>query len=444
MTSAKLNIANSSELNNVGINLIKKLVWLYFFLLIFEGALRKWVLPGLAAPLLIIRDPVALLAILTAYKYKLLKFNFYLNAMVVLTLISFMVTMAFGHGNFIVAIYGARIILLHITFMFIMGQILEHEDVVKIGKAILIISIPMVFLTAMQFYSPQTALVNRGIGGSAEGGGFNGGAQGFFRPPGTFSFTVGNVQFFSLVSVFVLYFVFNLKSINKFIVIGSAFALIAAVPLSISRGLLFQVIIGLMFVGISISGNAKNFSKLLSIVFFGFVVLFILKDTEFFQTATGAFTERLETANESEGGMESMFLDRFLGGLLGALTNSSELPLWGFGLGMGTNVGAQLLFGSSVFLIAEGEWGRTVGEMGPLLGILIIFIRSSFVFSLLFKSYRKIKNGDILPWLIMSFGFLLILQGQLAQPTSLGFFVLLGGLALGSLNNTSRDKNDII
>ncbi len=442
MTSAKLNIANSSELNNVGINLIKKLVWLYFFLLIFEGALRKWILPGLAAPLLIIRDPVALLAILTAYKYKLLKFNFYLNAMVVLTLISFMATMAFGHGNFYVAIYGARIILLHITFMFIMGQVINHDDVVKIGKAILIISIPMVFLTAMQFYSPQTALVNRGIGGSAEGGGFSGGAQGFFRPPGTFSFTVGNVMFFSVVSIFVLYFLFNLKKINKFIIFGASFALIAAVPLSISRGLLFQVLIGLIFVGISISGDAKNFGKLLTILFSGLIVIVILKDTSFFQTATSAFTERLETANESEGGMESMFLDRFLGGLLGALTNSSELPLWGFGLGLGTNVGAQLLYGNSMFLIAEGDWGRTIGEMGPLLGILIIFIRSSFVFSLFFKSYSKIKDGDVLPWLLMSFGFLLLLQGQLAQPTSLGFFVLVGGLVLGSFKNNRPLQNN--
>jgi hypothetical protein len=190
-----------------------------------------------------------------------------------------------------------------------------------------------------------------------------------------------------------------------------------------------------MFVGISISGNAKNFSKLLTIVFFGFVVIFVLKDTEFFKTATGAFTERFETANEAEGGVESMFLDRFLGGLITAVTGTDGLPLFGFGLGMGTNVGAQLLFGSTVFLIAEGEWGRTVGEMGPLLGILIIFVRSSWVFSIFFKSFQKIKEGEILPWLLMSFGFLLLLQGQLAQPTSVGFVVLIGGMVIASLKD---------
>src|SRR5438045_3843494 len=39
---------------------IKSLIWIYFALLLFEGALRKWVIPGLATPLLVVRDPVLL------------------------------------------------------------------------------------------------------------------------------------------------------------------------------------------------------------------------------------------------------------------------------------------------------------------------------------------------------------------------------------------------
>ena len=48
--------------------LLKKLFWLYFMLLFFEGALRKWVMPQLSAPLLLVRDPVALLIIWEAYR----------------------------------------------------------------------------------------------------------------------------------------------------------------------------------------------------------------------------------------------------------------------------------------------------------------------------------------------------------------------------------------
>ena len=35
---------------------LKRLIWVYFILLVFEGALRKWFLPGLSTPLLIVRD----------------------------------------------------------------------------------------------------------------------------------------------------------------------------------------------------------------------------------------------------------------------------------------------------------------------------------------------------------------------------------------------------
>ena len=39
---------------------LRRLIWLYFWLLMFEGALRKWV-PPLSAPLLVVRDPLVLL-----------------------------------------------------------------------------------------------------------------------------------------------------------------------------------------------------------------------------------------------------------------------------------------------------------------------------------------------------------------------------------------------
>src|SRR5690349_17621134 len=46
----------------LGTQRIKNVLWLYFWLLLFEGALRKWGIPELSAPLLVIRDPVAIAA----------------------------------------------------------------------------------------------------------------------------------------------------------------------------------------------------------------------------------------------------------------------------------------------------------------------------------------------------------------------------------------------
>ena len=52
-------------------------VWLYILLVIFEGALRKWVLPGLSDALLVIRDPIAIMVLLFARSKGYLSFNPY-------------------------------------------------------------------------------------------------------------------------------------------------------------------------------------------------------------------------------------------------------------------------------------------------------------------------------------------------------------------------------
>ena len=40
---------------------VKGAIWFYFWLLLGEGILRKWVLPGFSDVLLLVRDPVAVL-----------------------------------------------------------------------------------------------------------------------------------------------------------------------------------------------------------------------------------------------------------------------------------------------------------------------------------------------------------------------------------------------
>src|SRR5690606_8418654 len=185
--------------------LLKRGVWLYFLLLVFEGALRKWFFPALAAPLLIVRDPVALTLLAIAYHKGLFPKNIFVIGFISTGFISFFLTLLIGHGNLFVAIYGLRILVIHVPFLFLVGKIFRQYDVVKIGKAMLWIAIPMTVLIAIQFYSPQSAWVNRGVGGDMEGAGFSG-AMGYFRPPGTFSFTNGTTLFYGMLTPFVTYF----------------------------------------------------------------------------------------------------------------------------------------------------------------------------------------------------------------------------------------------
>ena len=145
--------------------LIKRGIWVYFILLIIEGGLRKWVLPGLATPLLIVRDPVALWIICMALKKGLLPSSLFMSGMALIGMIGTFTAIFIGHGNLSIALFGARILLLHFPLIFVIGNIFNPRDVEKMGEILLYISLPMVLLIAAQFYSQQSAWVNRGIGG---------------------------------------------------------------------------------------------------------------------------------------------------------------------------------------------------------------------------------------------------------------------------------------
>jgi hypothetical protein len=386
-------------MNNLDSKLLSQLkngVWAYFLLLIFEGAFRKWFLPGLATPLLVVRDPLAIWILFKVWEQGILPKSGYMIGIFILGAVGMFTAVLFGHGSLPVAIYGARIWMVNFPLMFAIGKIMNREDVLKIGRMLLLISIPMAVLIAIQFYSPQTAWVNKGVG-ETESAGFSG-AMGFFRPPGTFSFTSGNSLFFAFTGAFVVYFWLN-PDINKIVLIFSSAAVIAAIPLSISRTLFFSVGISVFFAVFATLLNGKNAGKIIGAGFAIVIGLMILSQISFFQTATEAFTSRFTNANESEGGLQGTIGDRYFGGMISAITNSLSQPFFGFGIGMGTNVGSMLLTGGTVFLISEEEWGRIIGEMGALMGTCVIFIRVGLSLKLLFHGYKRMIDGDLLPWL---------------------------------------------
>lgn len=111
---------------------------------------------------------------------------------------------------------------------------------------------------------------------------------------------------------------------------------------------------------------------------------------------------------------------------------------------MGTNAGSALLGSGRTFLIAEEEWQRTIGEMGALLGISVILIRLIITAKLALASYFKIKSDDILPWMLTSFAIIIFPQGAWAQPTMLGFSVLIIGLLIASFNVPKQIDADLI
>lgn len=419
---------------------LKQGIWLYFFLLIFEGALRKWVLPGLATPLLIVRDPLALWLLYRACNRGLLLGNGYLLLSIVTSVLGFFTALVWGHGNLVVAVYGLRIMLIHFPLIFLIGQIFSRQDVIKVGKMVLMLALPMTLLMAVQFYSPQSAWVNRGLGGDTEGAGFSG-ALGFFRPPGTFSFITGLASFYGLLAAYVLYFWLEEKpSLKRPLLIAATACLMLAIPLSISRTVLFETVLSVLFALVIAASKPQYTGKIFGAAFGAVCLLGLLSTLPVFQTGIEAFTSRFDEASDVEGGLKGTLVDRFLGGMGSAISEGEHLPFWGMGLGMGTNAGAKLMTGKTDFLVSEGEWGRIIGEMGLLLGLITIFIRVHFTWKLSWQAFAGIAQGNFLPWMLLSFAFVNVIQGQWAQPTSLGFSTLVAGLILAASRSTIKPK----
>ena len=414
---------------------IKQAIWIYFILLIFEGALRKWILPFLSGPLLLVRDPIALYIIVLAQQRGIILESF-AKWMIGFGIASFFTAILVGHGSFAIAAFGMRVLVLHFPLIFIIGKVFDKDDVIKIGKATLFIAIPMVILIFLQFYSPQSAFVNRGIGGDEDGAGFSG-ALGFFRPPGTFSFTNGNSLFFSFVAPFVFYFWLYPKLVNRWLLLGATVALLGSIPLSISRSLFFSIAVTFAFTIIGVARKPEYIKRVLGAAV-GIAVLFVvLSNTSAFSTAFEAFNTRFEGANEAEGGVQSVLVDRYLGGLLAAFSLADKIPFFGYGIGIATNFGAPLVFSQHLFL-PEGEWGRIIAEQGYIFGIGVILVRLLFSIDVLKRSYKFLSKGDLLPWILLSYFLISIPQAQWKQPTTLGFSIIIGGLQLAALRNTKK------
>jgi hypothetical protein len=407
---------------------LKRLIWIYFFLLLFEGALRRWIFPQLAGPLLLIREPVAIGIIFLAFRQGVLQRTPLLWAGMATGILSFLLTMIAGHGNLFVGLYGLRIFLLHLPIIFIIGRVFNLLDVWKLGRILCIISIPMTGLIAAQFFLPQSHLVNIGIGGEGTAG-FSG-AEGRFRPPGTFSFILGLTQFYALAAVFLAAGTLHGKLRPWWF--AAMICLILAVPFSISRTLLFHVLgtLAVLFV-IGVTSPRLSSRLIGATLVIGILALFVVA-TPAFKQAMPAFSSRFEAASKSEGGLEGTLIDRFLGGMWGALTGANEVPLLGYGIGLGTNAGAALATGKRAFLITEGEWGRVIGEMGPFLGLAFIGVRVLISVAMIKTAIWSWRKGNVIPMLIASVAVLWVAQGNFAQPTSLGFSVLAGGLALAA------------
>lgn len=417
---------------------VQLLLWAYFWLLIFEGALRKWISPGLSNPLLVIRDPICILAIMLGWRF--LRHSPWWGWVVGLwSIAALAVVFAVlgGHGDLSTALYGARILILHFPLIFLFPLVFNRNDAWAFSKALLVVCIPMTVLIAMQYSLPQSHFLNVAPGGT-EGGGFSG-ALGKFRPSGTFSFTNGVSSFYPLAAAAFAAWITAIPYKPAGWTWFSAAALIIALPISISRTIFFSytLVAGFAITAAAFSGQAiRNF--LIGSVIVAALFLAV-SQLPLFQDAREAFDARWRMATEIEGGddgVSGVLTHRVGGTFLRGMKTIPEVPFFGVGIGIGTNVGAKLATGDRAFLVAEDAWSSTIGELGPVLGVILILLRLVLGAIMTIAAVKQSLQKNTLPLILCSSALPAIVIGGTSQPTSLGFLVVSCGLVLAACNPT--------
>lgn len=428
-------------------------IWVYFWLILLEGALRKWFLPSLSTPLLIIRDPVVIYIYWIAWRSRLFPRGPWINVLWVLgfsSVVAGLLAPVLTVGNFdqisfvrtlIITIFGLRTNLLHLPLIFLMGRVLNPQDVIKFGRWMLIASLGIAILMLLQFSVSPNHFLNVGVGG--EEAGQLSGALGKIRPPGPFSFVTGPALFFPLVAAYLGFGFLTPEIYSNRLLIASALALVTSVIVSISRGLLIAVALvivsGIVMVFVFRPRFIPRLYRAIALVAIISIIIILvdamqlLGPESFIDQGFLAFRTRFEAAAKIEGGAGG-FVARALSGF-NILQLLSDVPLFGYGLGLGTNVGAVIASGERTFIFGiEGEWGRIIAEQGPIIGLWFILYRAALTGRLGWLSFLQMRDGSTLAWLLFTAMAIPLIIGQFGPPTQLGFAVFGAGLCLASCN----------
>jgi hypothetical protein len=424
---------------------IRRLIWLYFWLLLIEGALRKWVLPDLSNPLLVIRDPVALLIYLLSFRARVFPRNGWVIALIVIGFLSTLATF-FQLWDYVpplyigaVAAYGIHANFFHLPLIFVIGSVFTMEDVKRIGWWTLVLLVPMTILMVAQFRAGSDSFINRTAGGEGE---ILMSAMDKVRTSGPFSFVIGVVAYFSLATGYLVWALLNRGVYKVWLLAAAAAALIIGIAVSGSRsvvGACAVVVASLVVVIFLRPDMMTRFGRvLLAVVVLGFVV----SRTPIFREGFDVLSTRFaQVAEATEQSIPQDLVSRSLSTFYDAWKVIGLAPGLGYGLGVGTNAGAKLLVGRSVFLLMEGEWPRIILESGPVLGLAYLLWRLGFVGRVGWFSLKSVRAGNLLPLLLFSSSFLPMISGQFGQPTILGFAVFVTGLALAAMKDSDVEPD---
>jgi hypothetical protein len=415
---------------------IRKLIWVYFFLLVIgEGVLRKWILPGLSEIILLIRDPVVIWIYYLAYVQGFFPTkNKYIQKIFLWTIAAVVATLLFNGGHPFSIAYGIHCNLLHFPLIFIISKVLTGRDVIIFGKAFLLLALPMTWLMTQQFQAGREDIMNIAAGGTGYQLETSGGKA---RASGTFTFISGPVFYFCFTMAFLIHGFLNAKAFPKWMLYLGTSAAFLAMVVAGSRALIaesLQVVACFAFLAYF---RPHEFGKITAAVFgFSIIALILYTQLDLFKEGLQFLSLRFKEAENIEGTPVEAYFNRYWDILTSPYFYNKFTPLLGnHGLGSATRAGSTLAmrYGADFYSgAAEISWSRPVLENGIIIGSLFIAWRVWLAFDLLIVCIKAIQRGNYLAIFLFGAAGPILLFGLFGQPTNLGFAVFGGGLCLAA------------
>jgi hypothetical protein len=415
---------------------IVNLVFIVYWLLIFEGAMRKWALPGMHELIFFIRDPFVLASYVIAYKYKMWPrmipiFSVGLGlacAFVPLALLEG----ATGSATPLILAYGWRNYFYYLPFAFLIGTHFRGKDLARLFRHTLIAAVPIAILCYQQFRAPATDSLNGSYNPAAKAMLV---AEGVVRTTGTFTVSTAQTLFVgSIFAMLVATWMLNKRQrpLNGPLLWLASGAVLTTIAVSGARSVFFYflfIALGGLLSTVMLNRRRMSLKKL--IVVPAILAVFGIGYVALFPTAFRVMAERQMMAQAVEGST----LLRAFGSLYSVANVWPQVTLIGAGIGVGTNAGAVMATGAMTFLLAEDEWSRIVLETG-VFGLAYIGYRIWLVWWLLKGAIKATKRSyNPTPVILFCYAFVNILVGQMTlQGTINGYGWLFAGFCMAANN----------
>jgi hypothetical protein len=407
---------------------VVRLVYVMFWMLIFEGSIRKWVAPQFGTYLYFMRDPVCVLTYFYALRggffsplHPLLAVGIGIALVASAFSIAYLVM---GESQYtpILAAYGFRNYFFYLPLAFVIARTFGYQEIRRFAMFSMLAICIAAPIAVLQFNSPPLSVINAGSSADPDFQFQNLAISGDrVRPAGTFTSVMGLTQL-SVSTVALVMWAWSSsrrpRPVNIWLVRAALVALAAAIAVSGSRTAFVHssLVIATGMVIAPLLRGAANKTRTLVLPMVA-VILFVMLFPIVFPEALHAFLARWNDAAATESGLALGWFGRALYGFYDFFRLFDQMPLFGHGIGTAGNGAVNMgvkFNGVSVLKLAEEDWSRHVIELGPALALVFIAFRASFGVWLGLRALRSaIAAADPLPAVLFAFCGVALMHGQL-------------------------------